>query len=163
MILGLSTPVFTAIHVAISLIAIATGFLLFFGFARGKFLARLSLIFLITTALTSLTGFAFPNSTITPGVALGILSMFVLIIACVALYVRKLAHAWRGIYIFNAGLALFFNTFVLVAQTFEHTPGLMAYQKTPVFLAAQIGALIVVGTLIFFAMKNYKGTAFPAA
>jgi hypothetical protein len=60
MIIGLSIHDFTIMHVAISLIAIATGFVVLFGMLRAHRLPGWTAAFLITTILTSATGFMFP-------------------------------------------------------------------------------------------------------
>lgn len=107
MILGMSTAVFTALHVALSLIGIAAGFIVVFGMLRARSLPAWNGVFLATTALTSLTGFLFPFKGVTPGIVVGILSMVVLILAIFALYSRRLAGAWRGTYVLrDAGLLL---------------------------------------------------------
>jgi hypothetical protein len=57
-IAGLSVSTFTALHVALSLIAIASGVLALLGTLRaGK--AGLTAVFLLTTAAASVTGFFF--------------------------------------------------------------------------------------------------------
>ena len=53
------TP-FTLFHVAISLIGIFSGFIAVFGMIAGKRLDGWTALFLVTTALTSITGFFFP-------------------------------------------------------------------------------------------------------
>ena len=71
-------PAFTALHVAISLAAIASGFVVLFGLIAGKRLDRWTAGFLATTVLTSVTGFGFPIRGMTPGIAFGIISLVVL-------------------------------------------------------------------------------------
>ncbi len=68
MILGISTATFTALHVAISLVGIGSGLVVMYGFFNANRLERWTQLFLATTALTSLTGFLFPNEHITPGI-----------------------------------------------------------------------------------------------
>lgn len=70
MILGMSTATFTALHVVISLVAIASGLVVMYGFLHANRLNRWTQFFLATTALTSLTGFLFPNEHITPGIVI---------------------------------------------------------------------------------------------
>ncbi len=59
-ILGMSTATYTLIHVLISLVGIASGFVVVYGLLGGKRLDRWTAIFLTTTVLTSVTGFGFP-------------------------------------------------------------------------------------------------------
>jgi hypothetical protein len=63
MILGMSVATYTFLHVLISLIGIGSGFIVMFGFLTGKRFAGLTAVFLLTTVLTSLTGFGFPLTT----------------------------------------------------------------------------------------------------
>jgi hypothetical protein len=145
MILGLSTATFTLVHVILSLIGIGAGLIALVGLIRNNFLSTINAVFLFTTVLTSVTGFLFPIKGITPGIILGILSMIALVFAIVALYLWKLAGAWRGIYVITASLALYFNVFVLFAQLFAKVPSLKALAPTPaspVFAATQVILLV---------------------
>ena len=55
MILGMSLARFTQVHVAISLVGIAAGFLVIFGMMASKRMPLMTALFLITTVLTSVT------------------------------------------------------------------------------------------------------------
>jgi phosphoglycerol transferase MdoB-like AlkP superfamily enzyme len=79
----------------------------------------LTALFLLTTVLTSVTGFMFPIHGFTPALGVGVISMVVLAIALIAFYGRHLAGAWRWIYVASAVIALWFNVFVLITQSFE--------------------------------------------
>jgi len=57
MILGLSIQTFTVIHVIISLLAIASGILVLIGMLRSNRRPGWTTFFLLTTVLTSVTGF----------------------------------------------------------------------------------------------------------
>src|SRR3546814_3503118 len=92
MILGLTIPQFTALHVAISLIGIGAVLIALLAFARGRLLRRTTHIFLWATLLTSLTGFLFPILAFTPALATGILSTLILAFAFAAYYGRRLAR-----------------------------------------------------------------------
>jgi hypothetical protein len=146
MILGLSIPAFIALHVAISLVGIVSGLIALPAQARGHFLPRTQAIFLVTTLLTSLTGFLFPFRGFTPAIGVGIISTLVLILAFVALYGLKLRGRARAVYAVSATAALWMNLFVLVVQSFLKVPALNAFAPTgkePPFLAAQ-GLLLIV-------------------
>ncbi len=160
MILGMSTAAFTVFHVALSLIGIAAGLVAIFALIGGRLLRLITPLFLITTVLTSLTGFLFPNKTVTPGIVLGILSMIALILALVALYARKLAGAWRGTYVITACIALYFNVFVLFAQLFAKVPALKAIaptQASPVFGITQLVVMVIFVVLTIRAFKGFRG------
>ena len=53
-------------HVIISLLAIAAGLIVLFGMLGSKRLAGWTALFLLTTILTSVTGFMFPIAGFTP-------------------------------------------------------------------------------------------------
>jgi len=165
MILGLSMPAFIALHVAISLVAIVAGLFALVAQARGRFLSGTQALFLITTLLTSLTGFLFPFRGFTPAIGVGIVSTLVLIVAFVALYGLKLRGRARVIYAVSATAALWLNLFVLVVQGFLKVPVLNAFAPTgtePPFLAAQ-GLLLVVMLILGAAIVRQPSLARKAA
>lgn len=159
MILGMTTATFTLVHVLISLLGIASGLVVMYGFFNAKKLDRWTIVFLVTTAATSLTGFAFPNEHITPGIVIGVLSLIVLTIAIVARYGRQLRGWSRPVYVVSAAIALYFNVFVFVVQSFEKVPALHALaptQKEPPFAVAQLLVLVLFMTATVFALKRFR-------
>jgi hypothetical protein len=152
----MTTATFTLVHVIISLIGIGSGLLVAFGLIKGKRFDGATAIFLVTTLLTSVTGFAFPNQHITPGIKLGIISCVVLAFSIIARYIMKLGGAWRRIYVITAMIALYLNCFVLVVQLFEKVPSLKALGLQPPFLAVQVPVLIVFVVLTILAVKNFR-------
>jgi len=166
MILGISTATFTALHVVISLVGIGSGLVVMYGFFNSNRMERWTQLFLATTALTSLTGFLFPNEHITPGIVIGILSMIILAVAVGARYGLRMRGLWRPAYVISAAIALYFNVFVLVVQSFEKAPALRALaptQKEPPFAIAQLLVLILFVVLTVFAVKRFRPDAQPAA
>lgn len=160
MILGLSTATFTFLHVLISLIGIGSGFIVVLGLIAGKLLPRWTAVFLATTIYTSLSGFLFPFKGVTPGIVVGILSMIVLLLAIIARYSGHLAGAWRGTYVIAANIALYFNSFVLIAQSFQKIPALKALaptQSEAPFKVAQLALLVVFIVLSTLAFKRFPG------
>ena len=156
MILGLTIPQFTALHVAISLVAIASGLIALPAFARGRLLRRTTGIFLWTTLLTSLTGFLFPIVAFTPALGFGILSTLILVATFWAWYGRKLVGGAAAIYATTATLALYLNMFVLVVQSFLKVPALNALAPNgtePPFAIAQGALLIAMVGLGYLAFK----------
>jgi hypothetical protein len=145
--------IFTLFHVLISLVAIASGFVVLFGLIHSERRDSWTSVFLTTTAATSITGFMFPFHGLTPGIVVGILSVILLAIAIPARYHFRLAGAWRGTYVITATLALYFNVFVLVVQLFRRVPALKALaptQSEPPFAVVQLAVLVlflVLGTL----------------
>jgi hypothetical protein len=158
MILGMSLASFTTVHVIISLIAIVTGIFVVIAMARGSRTAAWTALFLLTTILTSVTGFLFPLSGLTPAVIFGILSLVTLAIALFALYGRHLAGAWRWIYVVTAVFALYLNMFVLVVQSFQKLSFLQPLaptQSEPPFAIAQIVVLAAFVVLGWLAVKRF--------
>jgi hypothetical protein len=159
MILGLSIAAFTYLHVAISLIAIAAGLVVIIAMIGAKRVPAVTALFLVTTILTSLTGFVFPFKGVTPGIVVGILSMIVLLLAIFALYGRGLAGAWRGTYVITSALALYFNFFVFVVQSFEKVPTLKALAPTQTeapFKIAQLVTLVLFIALTITAFRRFR-------
>jgi hypothetical protein len=155
----MSLATYTIVHVIISLIGIATGFIVLFGLLKGKLFGSWNTTFLATTVLTSVTGFFFPFTKVTPGIVLGVLSLIVLAIAIFALYVFHLNEPWRRTYVITALIALYFNVFVLVAQTFEKVPAIHALAPTQTeapFKIAQLLLLVFFIVVITAAAKKFR-------
>ena len=153
MIAGLSIENFTILHVSISLIAIVSGLVVLFGMLGARRLPSWTALFLVTTILTSVTGFMFPINGLTPAIVVGLMSIVILAIALMALYVKHLSGAWRWIYVTTALAALCFNVFVLIVQSFQKVPALQKLaptQSEPPFSVTQgvvLVALLVLGTM----------------
>lgn len=153
MIAGLSIENFTTLHVAISLVGIVSGLIVLAGMLRARSLSGWTALFLVTTILTSVTGFMFPISGLTPAIVVGLISIVILAIALMALYLKQLSGAWRWIYVVTAMMALYFNVFVLIVQAFQKVPALQKLaptQSEPPFQIAQgvtLVAALILGTL----------------
>ena len=161
MILGMSLPAFTMLHVIISLIAIASGLVVMFGLLGSNRMARMTALFLLTTILTNATGFLFPFEKLLPSHIIAIISLVLLAIACLALYAMKLSGAWRWIYAVTALLSLYFNVFVLVIQSFLKIPALTALApgnppSGPVFAVVQGIALVFFVIVIIGAVRRFR-------
>jgi hypothetical protein len=159
MILGMSIATYTLLHVVISLIGIASGVVMLWGMLRGKRLDGITAIFLVTTALTSLTGFGFPFVRITPGIIVGCISLVVLLVAVLARYPFHLAGPWRWTFVITACVALYLNVFVFVVQSFEKVPSLRALaptQSEPPFVIAQSAVLVIFIVLTVLAGMKFR-------
>jgi hypothetical protein len=157
-ILGISLSLFTQIHVAISVIGIASGLVAVRGMLAARIFRAVTVLFLATTMLTCITGFMFPFHGMTPGIVVGILSMVLLLAATLALYSFHLAGAWRWIYVVSSVMALWFNVFVFIAQSFEKIPAFHALAPTQTeapFKIAQLLALAIFVILGIFAVKRF--------
>jgi hypothetical protein len=149
---------FTLVHVLLSLVGIATGFVVVFGLVSAKRLDRWTAVFLVTTVATSVTGFMFPFHKLLPSHVIGIISLITLAIALVARYIRHLTGAWRWIYAVDVVISLYLNVFVLVAQLFQKIPALKSLaptQSEPPFLIAQLVVMALFIVLGIFAVKRF--------
>jgi hypothetical protein len=140
--------IYTIIHVLISLVGIFTGLIVLFGMLVGKRLDGWTKWFLVTTVLTSVTGFFFPFHGFTPAIGLGIISLLVLAIAIYARYPRQLAGHWRWIYVVGAVISLYFNVFVGIVQSFEKIPALTAMAPTQTEPPFKLTQLVVLALFI---------------
>jgi len=164
MILGMSTATFVLVHVVISLIAIVAGVVVMFAMLGSQRRSGLTAIFLLLTILTSATGFLIPplmSEKLLPSHMIGLLSLALLAVACIALYVMRLAGAWRWIYVVTALLALYFNVFVLVIQSFLKIPALTAVApgNPPsglVFAVVQGIVLVFFALMIIGAWRRFR-------
>jgi len=159
-------PIYTIIHTLISLVGIFTGLVVLFGMLAGKRLDGWTKWFLITTVLTSVTGFFFPFHGFTPAIGLGIISLLVLAVATYARYPRQLAGHWRWIYVVTAVVALYFNVFVGVVQSFEKIPALHALAPTqtePPFKLTQLVVLALFAVLTIIAAIRFRPEQAPTA
>ena len=147
----------TFVHVVISLVGIATGFIVMFGLLTGKRLDRWTALFLATTVATSVTGFFFPFQQFTPAHGFGIVSLIVLAVAILARYPFRLAGAWRWMYVVSAATALYLNVFVGIVQAFQKVPALQALAPTqselPFVLTQLVALMLFVALAIAAAIK----------
>ena len=157
--LGMSLATFTFLHVLISLIGIGTGLAVMYGFLRGYRMDLLTAAFLVTTALTSITGFGFPFTQLLPSHKVGMISLVLLAAAIPARYVFHLSGPWRLTYVVTAAMALYLNCFVLVVQLFMKVPALKVLaptQKESPFLVAQLMVLALFVGLTIVAAKRFR-------
>ena len=161
MILGMSLSTFTTVHVIISLIAIVSGIIVMFGLLGSKRMPGMTAIFLLFTILTSATGFLFPFEKLLPSHMIGILSLVLLAIACIALYGMNLSAAWRSVYVVTAMTSLYLNVFVLIIQAFLKVPALHALAPSvppsePPFAVIQGIVLLFFVIVIIGAVRRFR-------
>ena len=164
MIFVFTLETFTRIHVFISLVGIASGFVVVGGMLRAQRNSSATSLFLHSTLLTSITGLLLPSSGITPAVVLGYLSIALMFVAFLAVNSFQLRGAWRWAYIVSAIIALYFNCFVATVQAFQKLPTLQPLAPTlsePPFQIAQGVLLVVMTVLGFLSVRNFHPA--PAA
>ena len=140
MTLDFAMPTLTALHVAISLIGIAAGFVVLTGMWNTRIPRAWTGAFLAATVATSATGFLLKPLVFDPPQVVGALSLLILAVTVPAIYHFRLQGSWRRIYIVGALLALYLNVFVAIIQTFQKLDFLHALapkQTEPPFLIAQ--------------------------
>jgi hypothetical protein len=148
--------IYTLLHVAISLVAIGSGFAVMFDWLRGRENSRWTSLFLTMTILTSVTGFGFPAPRLTPAHVFGVVSLIALGMAVYGLYTRKLSGNWRTTYLVAALFSQYLNVVVLIVQSYQKLPVLRSLAPTqtePVFLATQaltLIAFLVIGVRLVF-------------
>jgi hypothetical protein len=166
MVLGMSLATFTALHVVISVIAIATGLVVAAGMLAGNRLPGWTAVFLVTTVLTSVTGFLFPFTHVLPSHIVGAISLVVLVPTLVALCGKGLSGSWRGVYVIGSICVLYLNVFVLVVQAFLKIPPLNRLAPTgsePPFAIAQLVVLALFIWLGVRAMRRFRPVPARAA
>jgi hypothetical protein len=157
---------FTLLHVALSLVGIGAGLVVAYGLLISKRLDGWTKLFLVTTALTSITGFLFPVHKFLPSHGVGIVSLLVLTFAILARYRFDLAGGWRRTYVITTVIALYLNVFVLIVQLFMKVPALKAIaptQSEPPFQFAQLGALLVFALIGIRAAMKFHAEPLHAA
>jgi hypothetical protein len=164
MVFGMSLSTFTLLHVAISLIGIVSGLIVMFGLLSSDRRSGWTALFLLTTILTSVTGFGFPFTELLPSHIVGIISLVLLAVAVIALYVGHLSGSWRWIYVVTAMTSLYLNIFVLVIQSFLKIGPLHALAPSvppsePPFAVVQGVVFVVFLIAIIGAIRRFRPSA----
>jgi hypothetical protein len=150
--------VLLAPHLALSLLGIAAGFVLMRGFFRARFDSATIAIFLVTTTLTSLTGYLFQRDHVLPSHIVGAIALVVLIPTWLAWRPYRLAGAWKRTFVIGATISQWFNVFVLVAQLFLKVPTLHALapagNEPPFGIAQAIVLLLFVAAAVVAWRRN---------
>ena len=164
MISGMTLETYTRLHAVISLVGIVSGLVVVAGLLAAKRLEKWTALFLVTTAVTSLTGFGFPFHKLLPAHIVGAISLVVLTVAVIARYPLHLRGGWRKAYVITSVIALYLNVFVAVVQAFEKIPALAALapkQNEPPFVATQVAVLVLF--IVLGVMATAKFRPEPAA
>jgi hypothetical protein len=157
-----ASPTFTLIHVILSFVGIMAGLIVLFAMFKNNPLNNWTLVFLVTTVATTLTGFLFPFGGFTPALGTGIVSSLALAPTILARYTFNLAGPWRRIYVIGAVFSLYLNCFVLVVQAFLKVPALHALApegKEPPFVLAQGLVLVLFVIAGFLAVRRFHPAA----
>src|SRR5215467_5937499 len=150
-------PMFTLIHVVISVLGIIAGLVVVGGLVAGARLDGWSAFFLATTILTSATGFGFPFTKIGPPHVVGALSLVLLAVCLAARYWKRLEDGWRATYVITAVAALYFNVFVLVVQLFVKTPALAQLAPTQQEAPFAVTQALVLALFVWLGWRAVQG------
>ena len=146
-------------HTWLSLIALATGFVVVAGLVRGRDMRTSTAVFLLTAVATSATGFALPFTAVLPSHIVGGIALVVLAVALVANYRFRLAEHWGWIYAVAAIASVYLLAFVGVAQAFLKIPALKALAPTgseAPFAIAQLAVLVLFAALAVAAVRTAR-------
>ena len=150
-------PMFTLIHVVISVLGIIAGLVVVGGLMAGARMDGWTVFFLATTILTSVTGFGFPFTQVLPPHVVGALSLVVLGVCLAARYLKHLEGGWRTTYVVTAVAALYLNVFVLVVQLFAKTPPLAQLAPTQQEAPFAVTQLLVLALFVWMGWAAVRG------
>ena len=156
-------PMFTLIHVVISVLGILAGLVVIGGLIAGARLDGWTAFFLVTTILTSVTGFGFPIVKISPPHVVGAISLVVLAICLAARYWKQLQGGWRATYVITAVAAIYLNVFVLVAQLFAKTPPLAQLAPTQQEAPFAVTQALVFALFVWLGWASLRGVRMARA
>jgi hypothetical protein len=148
---------FTLIHVVISVLGIIAGLVVVGGLMAGARLHGWTALFLVMTILTSVTGFGFPFTKVSPAHVVGALSLVLLAVCVAARYWKQLQGGWRTTYVITAVAALYLNVFVLVVQLFVKTPPLAALAPTQKEGPFAVTQLLVLALFVWLGRAALRG------
>jgi hypothetical protein len=146
---------FTLFHVVISLVQIVAGVMLVFALLGKRTIEGSAWLFLITTAVTLVTGFLFPFHGITPAIVIGILNVAILVVTWIAWKRLSASRFWNATFAIGSLALLYFDCLVLIVQSFQKVPGLHSLAPVgdePAVLISQtvlFAAVLVIGFLLF--------------
>jgi hypothetical protein len=153
-------------HVVISLVAILSGLVVLWGLLRARVSGSTTLVFLVTTAATSISGFFFHRDHLLPSQIVGVVALVVMLPTLLAIYAFRLRGVWRPVYVIGAIVSLWFNVFVLIAQAFLKVPTLHELAPTgsePPFAIAQGIVFVIFIALAVLALRsNRRPAVLPA-
>ncbi len=156
---------FVVIHTAISLVGLVLGVPAVLGLYGKPATPFITKSFLLFALATSITGFLFPFSGVTPAFVTGIVATVILIPTIYARFYTHAEGAWRWIYAAGLVISEYLLAFVTVVQLFLKVPALAELAPGgagPVFGAVQFALLAVFVYLGWRAVKTYRPTVVPA-
>ena len=159
MVLTMNLSTYTEIHIALSVIALASGVAVVIGVIRSHRSPLWTLLYFVTAIATSATGFGFPNNTFTPAEVAGVISLVLLGIAMLARYSYAFAGIARWLYALGVTLNLYLLFFILIAQAFLKVPALKSLAPTlsePPFAIAQGVLLLAFVPVVIVTVRKFR-------
>ena len=155
----------TLFHVIVSLIAIVSGIGVAYGLIVSRRYERCTFVYMVSTIVTLLTGFFFPYHGFTPAIGIGILCTLIFIPTAIARYTFHMNGIWRPVFIVGSLVLFFFNSLVLIVQSFQKIPALNAFAPNgnePPIMVAQAALLVVFLIVGFFSVRRFHPTLLGA-
>lgn len=149
-------------HVAVSVIGIVSGFVLIRDFLHSRFRSSVVWIFLVSTTLTSASGYLFHRDHVLPSQIVGGVALLALVPTWLAWRPYRLFGSWRRVFVVGATLSQWFNVFVLVAQLFQKVPALHEFAPTgaePPFGVAQGAILLAFAAVAVAAWRRNRASS----
>ena len=151
-----SLAVLLYLHTAISLVAIGAGLVVTAHLLSARVSRFWTDLFLVTAIATSVTGYFFPFSGVTPAQIVGAVALATLAMVLLARHQFRLAGAWRWIYAIGVVTSLYFLLFVLVVQLFRHIPVLQPFDGQAPFQVAQLLVLLAIVGAGMGAVRRFR-------
>jgi hypothetical protein len=151
-----SIAVLLYLHTAISLVAIVAGLVVTAHLLSARVSRFWTDLFLVTAIATSVTGYFFPFSGVTPAQIVGAVALATLAVVLLARHQFRLAGAWRWIYAIGVVASLYFLLFVLVVQLFRHIPVLQPFDGQAPFQVAQLLVLLAIVGAGIGAVRRFR-------
>jgi len=151
-----SIAVLLYLHTAISLVAIVAGLVVTAHLLSARVSRFWTDLFLVTAIATSVTGYFFPFSGVTPAQIVGAVALAILAVVLLARHHFRLAGAWRWIYASGVVASLYFLLFVLVVQLFRHIPVLQPFDGQAPFQVAQLLVLLAIVGAGIGAVRRFR-------
>ena len=153
---------FTWIHTALSLVAVVSSIPVLTGLIGNRPSGGWTLLFIVTAAATSATGFGFTGIPFGASHWVGVICLVLLLVTILARYAFHLAGLWRPVWAVSLVTVVYFQLFVLIAQLFKKVPALAARAPTlsePPFAVAQVVLLVIFIALAVLAARRVSRSA----
>lgn len=140
-----SLPLLMLIHTVWLAVVVVSGVLVIKGLISSAGRQLWALLFLVSSAVATLTGLFFPFNGRAFFFLTGVASLIPMLLMYVARYQHRLSGPWRGTYVIGAILVFYFHTVLLTLR--------IATDNTNLLVGGSALACLISG---YFAFKNYR-------